>query len=144
MSAIVHWKYTTFSYGWTLDFLASVDFISLSPGRKREQIVETITRLVAFGDFKIDEKLPSAVALAEKLEVNKTTIAEAYHTLGKRGIITLRRNVPPTIASIEAAQRFVADDIKERLSSAVSDARKLGWNRAQLAPLLADVVRIYA
>jgi len=122
-----------------LDLTQVADEIRSRPGRKREQIVATITRLVAFGNFASDQRLPSALSLARLLDVNKSTVTEAYHVLGATGVIRLNRNVAPSIASIGAARDIISCDVRSRFDDALRDARALGWARADLDPFIAHL-----
>jgi DNA-binding transcriptional regulator YhcF (GntR family) len=112
---------------------------SFEPRRKRDQIVQMVTRLVAFGTIKQNAALPSVRSLAESLCVNKATVMDAYHTLIAQGIIAHRPRLQPVVGSTTIAQQVIVTEIKVKLESALADARALGWDREQIKPLIASL-----
>ncbi len=51
------------------------------------QIVDQIKFAAAMGDLKSGDPLPSIRALAEKLRINRNTVAKAYNELEHEGIV---------------------------------------------------------
>lgn len=65
--------------------------IEASPrGRSSRGIASAISRLARNGDLRAGERLPTVRALAERLGTSPTTVSEAWHALGRSGIIDPR------------------------------------------------------
>lgn len=62
------------------------------------QIVQQIRRLVAAGEMREGEELPSIRVLAERLVVNPNTIARAYRELEASGVVTFSRGMGTFVA----------------------------------------------
>lgn len=94
--------------------------------------------LEAILDKRFDERLPSEEALAEMLNVSRTTIRTALQGLEQEGIITRKRAIGTTInahvrPSTLALQRMVGFDglLREKGHEVVADVT---WDRAEPSP----------
>lgn len=68
--------------------MISIDRTSSVP--VHEQLVEQLRFLIASGQFKIDETLPSTRALARQTGVSFHTVRKAYHQLEQEGLLEAR------------------------------------------------------
>jgi len=65
----------------------------LAPVRKKklsDAVIDEIRRMIEAGELKIGQKLPVHTEFAEKLEVSRTTLREAMHTLSLMGVVEQR------------------------------------------------------
>jgi len=62
------------------------------------QIVQQIRRLVAAGELKAGDELPSIRVLAERLVVNPNTVARAYRELESAGVVEFSRGMGTFVA----------------------------------------------
>ena len=102
---------------WTLDMDAGPIF---------EQIAKNVRRLLARGDLRPGEKLPSARELAGTLSVNPNTIVHAYGELEAQGIIEKRRGLGTFVredAPVETMRREMLQQIAETF---VNEVKRLG------------------
>ena len=102
---------------WTLDMNAGAIF---------EQIAKNVRRLLARGDLRPGEKLPSARELAGTLSVNPNTIVHAYAQLEAQGIIEKRRGLGTFVredAPVETMRREMLQQIAETF---VNEVKRLG------------------
>ena len=86
------------------------------------QIVDQTCQLVASGQLRLGEQLPSVRAMAADLGINPMTVSKAYSLLERDGVVSRRRGLgmvvaettmtpaetirPQTTALVEAAQRL--------------------------------------
>ncbi len=85
------------------------------------QLTEQIKRMVAGGQLKAGDELPSVRELAAQYAINPMTISKAYNLLETEGILTRQRGKPMTIA--------------EQSSQAHSEQARLAQLSAQLTQL---------
>jgi GntR family transcriptional regulator len=104
--------------------------------------------LQAIVDKRFDERLPSEEALAEMLNVSRTTIRTALQSLEQEGIITRKRAIGTTInahvrPSTMALQRMVGFDglLKEK---GYEVAVEVTWRRAKPTTQFVDELSIDA
>ena len=55
-----------------------------------EQIVFAVAETIRSGDTAVGTRLPSIRALADRLGVNRNTVAQAYKELAERGYLSAR------------------------------------------------------
>lgn len=55
-----------------------------------EEVMEQINKLIASGEYRIGDKLPSLQELSEMFEVGKPTLREALSVLASAGIVEIR------------------------------------------------------
>ena len=65
-------------------------FKRMRPMRLFEQAVEQIRTLIAGGQLKPGDKLPSENQLSKMLEVSRSSVREALRALESKGIITVK------------------------------------------------------
>ncbi len=105
-----------------------VDFRSHEP--VTEQIRDQIRFLIASGELKPGDQLPTVRQLAADLRVNFNTVARAYRTLDDEGLISTQHGrgtfvlEPPPSLAPEDLRRQMLDDLTERY---LERAMRLGF-----------------
>ncbi|HEX6818098.1 MAG TPA: GntR family transcriptional regulator [Ktedonobacterales bacterium] len=116
-----------------------------SPTPKYQQIVDQVRALVAQGQLRPGDVLPSVRQLAADLTVNINTVLAAYRALEAEGIVLLRRGSravvhPRLVSSPEPGPRDF-ERVRSMLERVRIDALLLGLTPTMLAQLAADVFR---
>ena len=102
---------------WSLDMGAGAIF---------EQIAKNVRRLLARGDLRPGEKLPSARELAGTLSVNPNTIVHAYGELEAQGIIEKRRGLGTFVKEDAPVETMRKDMLQEIVETFVHEVKRLG------------------
>jgi GntR family transcriptional regulator len=102
---------------WTLDMSAGPIF---------EQIGKDVRRMLARGDLRPGERLPSARDLAGTLSVNPNTIVHAYALLEAEGIIEKRRGLGTFILEDAPVETMRHEMLQQIAETFVHEARALG------------------
>lgn len=92
------------------------------------QIRAQIRYLLASGDLKAHDELPSVRALAEEYLINPNTVVRAYQELERDGLVYKRRGMG-TFVSDEAARMAAREKrriVGDRLRGAIDEGRALG------------------
>ncbi len=91
------------------------------------QVVEQVQRLVAGGQLKPGDDLPSVRAVAERHAINPMTVSKAYSLLEAEGLLARRRGVGMVVAE---GVRPAGDDrmalLQPVLLALARQARQLG------------------
>lgn len=91
------------------------------------QVVEQVQRLVAGGQLKPGDDLPSVRAVAERHAINPMTVSKAYSLLEAEGLLARRRGVGMVVAE---GVRPAGDDrmalLQPALLALARQARQLG------------------
>lgn len=111
-----------------------------SPVPIYRQIVEQVRRLVAGGQLKPGEELPSVRAVAQQHAINPMTVSKAYSMLELEGILTRRRGVGMAVADVqsEAAPVDKAALLRPALQAAAQTAHQLGISTAEALQLFEE------
>ena len=100
--------------------------LDMDAGPIFEQIGRNVRMLLARGDLRPGEKLPSARELAGTLGVNPNTIVHAYAQLEAQGIIEKRRGLG-TFVREDAPVGTMRDDMLTQIAETfVKEAQRLG------------------
>ena len=102
---------------WVLDMDAGPIF---------EQIGKNVRRLLARGDLRPGEKLPSARDLAETLSVNPNTIVHAYAQLEAQEVIEKRRGLGTFVREDAPVETMRQDMLRRIADTFVNEVRQLG------------------
>jgi GntR family transcriptional regulator len=92
------------------------------------QLVEQVRRLVAGGQLKAGDELPSVRELAQSLAVNPMTVSKAYGLLEMDGVLARRRGLGMVVADQPRHGRSRAERIallRPTLERAAIEARQL-------------------
>ena len=100
------------------------------------QVEEQIRSLIAAGQLRPGEQLPTIRELAADLRVNYNTIARVYRDLDRSGLISTQRGRGTFVAGV-LNEEHVAQKRREKLRSVVSsvldEARTLGYAPEEVA-----------
>ena len=113
--------------------------------RESETVATTIGRLVASGDLRPGDRLPTVRTLAKALGISPTTVSEAWRSLSSAGVITtngrngtrVRANAGTGAPTRYRALGTGADEFRIDLSSGIPDPTLL----PDLGPSMARVGR---
>lgn len=95
------------------------------------QIVEQLRQLIAKGEIKVGDKLPTVREMAADLRVNFNTVARAYRILDEAGLIStqLGRGTyiwePPTEAALK---KLHEENLESLTQNYLREAQKLGFS----------------
>lgn len=108
-----------------------------------QQIIDQVKRDIALGRLIKDEKLPTVRELAIQLAINPNTIAKAYRSMEREGIIVTRPGQGAFVSelnsnlSMEVRQRLIGEEI-ERI---VIEAYHLQIDASTLQTWVEDAVK---
>jgi GntR family transcriptional regulator len=113
-------------------FLVSVDPAAHLP--LGDQLKEQIKWLIALGDLHSGDRLPTVSELADRLRINRNTVAQAYLELGQEGYVIARSRQGTFVAESDAVRRVVQNAALGKLvDEALNQAVGLGFTPAQFA-----------
>jgi len=95
------------------------------------QIVEQIRHMLASGELKPGDQLPTVRQLATDLRVNFNTIARAYRMLDEAGLISTQQGRGTYIwetPSPEASQKLRLEGLNELTRRYLAEAAALGFS----------------
>lgn len=104
------------------------------------QIMDEVRRLIAIGDLKPHDLLPSVRQLAAELRLNHNTIAQAFREMEREQIVYARRGHGTFVAdrsATEAEQDRLLSEVVER---ALTDAHRHGIAAERLIEGLREAV----
>ncbi|GAB2852024.1 GntR family transcriptional regulator [Pseudoduganella ginsengisoli] len=116
------------------------DIAPASPVPIYRQIVEQVRRLVAGGQLKPGEELPSVRAVAQLHAINPMTVSKAYSMLETEGLLVRRRGVGMAVADGQggAAPVDKAALLRPALEAAAQTAHQLGFTTAEALQLFEE------
>jgi GntR family transcriptional regulator len=108
------------------------------------QIVERVERLVATGELRPGDQLPTVRRLAQDLGVNFNTVARAYAVLHNAGVISAQHG-RGTFVRDRPDERALAHMRAEKLNSlagrAVLEAFSLGYTSSEARSAFLDAIK---
>ena len=109
-----------------------------SPDPIYEQVTKQIKTQIISGDLTEGEALPSIRKLAKDLLISVITTKRAYEELEKEGFIDTVGGKGTFVAmeNKELLKEKKMQTVEEKLSNAVSDAKKLGIKLSELKSML--------
>lgn len=105
------------------------------------QVVYAATRAIVSGELRAGDPFPSVRELSQALRINPNTAQKVVAELTRDGLLEVRPGIGTIVAAMPAGpasaemRRSIADDA-ERL---VVEARRLGFTRADVTSIVADV-----
>lgn len=96
------------------------------------QIMDEVRRLIAIGELRADDPLPSVRALAASLRINHNTIVQAYRELEREGVIYVRRGQGTFVAMQDRSQAHRNKLLREVAERATTDAHRHGFTTYEL------------
>ncbi|MCY3838142.1 MAG: GntR family transcriptional regulator [Gammaproteobacteria bacterium] len=100
------------------------------------QIVDQTCQLVASGQLRPDQHLPSVRALAGELGINPMTVSKAYSLLERDGIVARRRGLGMVVVETSITP---AETIRPQAVALVEAARRLRLSRREIAAAIDQV-----
>ena len=102
------------------------------------QIIDQIKHMIATGDLRPGDQLPTVRQLATDLRVNFNTIARAYRMLDEKGLISTQHGrgtyiLPPP--SEENGERLRRQDIEWLTRHFLNEAASLDYSAEQVAEI---------
>jgi GntR family transcriptional regulator len=100
------------------------------------QIMDQIRKLVAAGDLKQGDQLPTVRQLATDLRINWNTVARAYRLLDEAGLISTQHGRGTYIweaPSEETTRQLRLQVLEELTARYLSETARLGFSYAEVA-----------
>ncbi|MDK2768453.1 MAG: GntR family transcriptional regulator [Sphingomonas sp.] len=102
------------------------------------QIMDEVRRLIALGDLRADDPLPSVRQLAADLRVNHNTIVQAYRELERDDVVYVRRGQGTYVAAQREPAVGRAKLLGQVAERAATDAHRYGFTTQELIAALAQ------
>ena len=105
------------------------------------QIEEQICSLIAAGQLRPGDRLPPIRELAAELRVNYNTVAFAYRNMDREGVVSTQRGRGTFVAGVldeDAVARARRGKLRAIVSSALDEARRLGYAPGEAAPIFEE------
>lgn len=99
------------------------------------QIEDTIHSLIAAGQLRPGEQLPTIRELAANIRVNLNTVARAYFELDREGVISTQRGKGTFVTGVpdkEQIERKRQRLLHSIIETALEEARNLGYSPAEI------------
>ncbi len=100
------------------------------------QIEEQVRAMIAAGQLRPGDQLPTIRQLAADLRVNYNTVARAYLDLDRDGVITTQRGRGTFVAGVPDEAEMVRlreEKLHSILRSSLEEARRLGYSADEVA-----------
>ena len=107
------------------------------------QIVDQIQKLIASGELKPDDQLPTVRQLATDLRVNFNTVARAYRLLDEGGLISTQHGRGTYVwdsPSEESNQRIRSMDLKQLTVQFIRDMTRSGFSLEEIGHELKEAL----
>jgi GntR family transcriptional regulator len=99
------------------------------------QVVDEIKSLIARGELAEGSSLPPVRQVAADLGVNLNTIAVAYRTLQKEGLIKIKHGSGATVTSRTLSEK-ANEQLRTQLRTALTHLRLSGLKRSEIKALV--------
>ena len=124
-------------------FPVTVDTTSSSP--INSQLKEQIRWLVVLGELKPEDRLPTVQELAERLRINRNTVAQVYSELQEEGYLVARQRQGTFVADSDVVRRSLQGAaLLGVIDDALKQARDLGFTPEEFAGAATARARIQA
>ena len=104
------------------------------------QIMDEVRRLIAIGDLKANDPLPSVRGLAADLRLNHNTIVQAYRELEREAVVYARRGQGTFVAEATAPEAERERLLAQVVDRALTDAHRHGISPEALLDALRKAV----
>jgi GntR family transcriptional regulator len=107
------------------------------------QIVEQIKQLIAGGELKPGDQLPTVRQLAANLRVNFNTVARAYRLLDEAGMISTQQGRGTYVletTSQQASARLRAEALADLTRSFMAAGARLGFDAKQVEGVVLEML----
>ena len=108
------------------------------------QIVERVKHLIATGEMKPGDQLPTVRKLAQDMRVNLNTIARAYTLLNDAGVISTQQGRGTFVSEHpdeRALSRMRTEKIKALMDRIVLEAFSLGYKPAEIRTTFEETIK---
>lgn len=109
------------------------------------QILEQIRLMIARGEIKPGDQLPTVRQLAADLRVNFNTVARAYHLLDEAGLISTQHGRGTYVwetPSKETIDRLRSQDLHELIEQFVQNMIGAGFTLPEIEDEFNQIIRI--
>ena len=98
------------------------------------QIIEQIASAIAKGHLAIGDKLPAVRKLAAELIINPNTVANAYRTLERMGLVTTKTGSGTYVSDIRQRSKDASqiNILSERMDNLIAQGLNLGIKKDDL------------
>ena len=110
------------------------------------QIEDTIHSLIAAGQLRPGEQLPTIRELAANIRVNLNTVARAYFELDREGVISTQRGKGTFVTGVpdkEQIERKRQRLLHSIIGTALEEARNLGYSSAEIKKAYQEELKIW-
>jgi GntR family transcriptional regulator len=110
------------------------------------QVEEQIRALIAAGQLRPGDQLPTIRGLAADLRVNYNTIARVYLDLDRTGVISTQRGRGTFVAGVpdsEQMARVRQEKLQAIVRSALDEARNLGYAPGEISSVFAEGIALW-
>jgi len=110
------------------------------------QIEDTIHSLIAAGQLRPGEQLPTIRELAADIRVNLNTVARAYLELDREGVISTQRGKGTFVTGVpdkEQIERKRQRLLHSIIETTLEEARNLGYSPAEIKKTFQEKLKIW-
>jgi len=110
------------------------------------QIEDTIHSLIAAGQLRPGEQLPTIRELAADIRVNLNTVARAYLELDREGVISTQRGKGTFVTGVpdkEQIERKRQRLLHSIIETTLEEARNLGYSPAEIKKTFQEELKIW-
>lgn len=105
-----------------------------------KQLANQLIELIAMGELKNGDTLPSVRTMAADLGINVSTVSKSYHELEVKGLIALKPKAKAII--IGGQQREIEEgEIEKALKPIVAEAYARGLEKDQITTLFNRILK---
>lgn len=107
-----------------------------------KQVVNQIIELIAKGQIKNDDSLPSVRNMAKDIGINVHTVSKGYHELEKKGIIKMENRVKAkvTTGSIHGLEESQLDNLERSIKTIVMEAYVMGFSKKKIDQYITKIL----
>ena len=110
------------------------------------QIIDQIKHMIAVGDLRPDDQLPTVRQLAADLRVNFNTIARAYRMLDNEGLISTQHGRGTYILSLpseENGEVLRRQDLEWLTRHYLGEVAQLGYSPDEVSEILTNYINLW-
>lgn len=119
--------------------MITVDFRSRVP--IYEQIVKSISSLIANDILTVDQQLPSVRSLARDLAINPNTVQKAYQELESIGLIYQTTGRGSFVSPQNQASNIILEKILEMIREPIIEGKKSGVPKESFIKLIDEIYK---
>jgi GntR family transcriptional regulator len=98
----------------------------------KQQLADQIVFLIATGELRAGDALPSVRTLGRQSKVHHNTVSEAYQELVLRGWLTRRPGSRLVVGTVAAGRPAAPRDLDELINESIERARDMGFSLQML------------